>query len=124
MSSPCPSWPFPVNRTTIETLVNPLDVSRANGNSSQRSIRRGSSATREYVASVPGPGCPSSGGRAISEPRRDTEPQVRFGVTPILGGRRQSTRGSLLGPERRRQPERPEPAALESKCLNGHVPRC
>ena len=50
MSSPCPSWPFPVSRTTIETLVNPLEVSRVNGSSSHRSIRTGNSATREYVA--------------------------------------------------------------------------
>jgi hypothetical protein len=53
MSSPCPSWPSPVSRTTIETLVNPLEVSRTNGRSSQCSIRTGSSATREYVESVP-----------------------------------------------------------------------
>src|SRR5215211_4675046 len=83
MSSPCPSWPFPVSRTTIETLVNPLEVSRANGSSSQCSIQRGNSATREYVASVPlAAGWPSPGGTAISE-RRDTEPQTIFGVTPI-----------------------------------------
>src|SRR5215203_4097260 len=83
MSSPCPSWPSPVNRTTIETLVNPPEVSRANGRSSQRSIRRGNSATREYVASVVlAAGWPPPSGTAISG-RRDTEPQLIFGVTPV-----------------------------------------
>src|SRR5947207_12716375 len=77
MSSPCPSWPSPVSRTTIESLVNPPEVSRVNGSSSQRSIRRGNSATREYVISVPlTAGWPSPGGTAISGSRRDTEPQA------------------------------------------------
>jgi hypothetical protein len=46
MSSPSPLWPPPVSRTTIETLVNPLVVSRTSGSSSQRSITTGSPATR------------------------------------------------------------------------------
>src|SRR5215210_3603506 len=98
MSSPSPSWPSPVSRTTIETFVNPLEVSRAIGSSSQCSIRTGNSATREYVAPVPLVAAwPSPGGTAISEPR-DTEPQVIFGVTPIpRTARRQSTNGSSLG---------------------------
>src|SRR5919201_6016464 len=78
MSSPCPSWPFPVKRTTVEILVKPLEVSRVSGRSSQCSTRIGKSATREYVASVPlGAGRPSSGGTAISEPESDTELKVR-----------------------------------------------
>src|SRR3954447_2883283 len=73
MSSPCPSWPFPISRTTVEILVNPLVVSRANGSSSHRSIHTGSSATREYVVSVlVTPGWPSLGRTAIYEPRGDT----------------------------------------------------
>src|SRR5947209_13080237 len=68
MSSPRPSWPSPVKRTTVEILVKPLEVSRVSGRSSQCSTRIGKSATREYVSSVPvGAGRPSSGGRAISE---------------------------------------------------------
>src|SRR5579859_7737532 len=83
MSSPCPSWPFPVSRTTVESLVNPLEVSRASGSSSQRSIRTGNPATREYVVSAaPAGGWSSLGCTAVSE-RTDTEPQVIFGVTPI-----------------------------------------
>src|SRR5215216_6819161 len=98
MSSPSPSWPSPVSRTTIEILVNPLEVSRASGSSSQRSIRRGSSATREYVASVPLAAGWPSGGTAISEPRGNMEPQVIFGVTPVPRTEgRQSTSGSSLG---------------------------
>jgi Protein of unknown function (DUF2652) len=64
--------------------VNPLEVSRVNGNSSHRSIRTGNSATREYVASVPlAAGWPPPGGTAISE-RRDTEPHIIVGVAASL----------------------------------------
>src|SRR4051794_26283002 len=98
MSSPWPSWPLPVSRTTVETLVKPLEVSRAKGSSWHWSIRSGRSATRAYVAAVPVAGAgPSPGGTAISEPR-DTEPQVVFGVTPIP----RTARISLLGRTSRR----------------------
>jgi hypothetical protein len=38
--------PPPLSRTTIETLVNPLVVSRTSGSSSQRSIVSGGRAIR------------------------------------------------------------------------------
>jgi hypothetical protein len=45
MSSPSPACEPPVSRTTIETLVNPPEVSRTSGRSSQRSMTSGSPAT-------------------------------------------------------------------------------
>jgi len=46
MSSPSPVCPPPLSRTTIETFVNPLVVSRTSGSSSQRSTTTGNEATR------------------------------------------------------------------------------
>jgi len=45
MSSPSPTCEPPLSRTTIEILVNPPEVSRTSGRSSQRSTTSGSPAT-------------------------------------------------------------------------------
>ena len=65
MSSPSPTWPPPISRTTIETFVNPPEVSRTSGTA--RSARSGVADRRRAST--------SRGGRSQAGER--TSPAVR-----------------------------------------------